>query len=55
MDLLLVKELLLLMNKDEAIKNLREMLLNSKFGKSSEKVIIEEFLRWNRNVMFCSF
>ena len=29
---------------DEAIKNLREMLLDSKFGKSSEKVIIEEFL-----------
>ena len=31
-------------NIDEAIKNLEEMLLNSKFGKSSEKVVIEEFL-----------
>ncbi len=29
---------------DEAIKNLSDMLLNSKFGKSSEKVVIEEFL-----------
>ena len=29
---------------DEAIKNLTDMLLNSKFGKSSEKVVIEEFL-----------
>ena len=29
---------------DDAIKNLKDMLLNSKFGKSSEKVIIEEFL-----------
>ena len=29
---------------DEAIKNLRDMLLNSKFGESSEKVVIEEFL-----------
>ena len=32
-------------NIDEAIKNLEEMLLNSKFGKSSEKVVIEEFLK----------
>ena len=29
---------------EEAIKNLRDMLINSKFGKSSEKVVIEEFL-----------
>jgi len=29
---------------NEAVKNLEEMLLNSKFGKSSEKVVIEEFL-----------
>ena len=29
---------------DEAITNLEDMLLNSKFGKSSEKVVIEEFL-----------
>ena len=29
---------------DEAIKHLEDMLLNSKFGKSSEKVVIEEFL-----------
>ena len=29
---------------DEAVKNLKDMLLNSKFGKSSEKVVIEEFL-----------
>ncbi len=29
---------------DDAKKNLKDMLLNSKFGKSSEKVIIEEFL-----------
>ena len=28
----------------EAVKNLEDMLLNSKFGKSSEKVVIEEFL-----------
>ena len=28
----------------EAVKNLDAMLLNSKFGKSSEKVVIEEFL-----------
>ena len=31
-------------NIDESIKNLEDMLLNSKFGKSSEKVVIEEFL-----------
>ena len=29
---------------DEAINSLEDMLLNSKFGKSSEKVVIEEFL-----------
>tara|TARA_Y100001970_G_scaffold293033_1_gene437314 strand:- start:65 stop:1336 length:1272 start_codon:yes stop_codon:yes gene_type:complete len=29
---------------DEAINSLEDMLLNSKFGKSSEKVIVEEFL-----------
>ena len=28
----------------EAVKTLEDMLLNSKFGKSSEKVVIEEFL-----------
>ena len=28
----------------DAVKNLEDMLLNSKFGKSSEKVVIEEFL-----------
>ena len=28
----------------EAVKNLEDMLVNSKFGKSSEKVVIEEFL-----------
>ena len=36
--------MLIVDNEEEAIKNLEDMLLNSKFGKSSEKVVIEEFL-----------
>ena len=38
------KGVIIVDNADEAIKNLEDMLLNSKFGKSSEKVVIEEFL-----------
>ena len=38
------KGVIIVDNKEEAIKNLEDMLLNSKFGKSSEKVVIEEFL-----------
>ena len=38
------KGVLIVDNAEEAIKNLKDMLLNSKFGKSSEKVVIEEFL-----------
>ena len=38
------KGVLIVDNEEEAIKNLEDMLLNSKFGKSSEKVVIEEFL-----------
>ncbi len=38
------KGVLIVNNEEEAIKNLEDMLLNSKFGKSSEKVVIEEFL-----------
>ena len=38
------KGVIIVNDVDDAIKNLRDMLLNSKFGKSSEKVIIEEFL-----------
>ena len=32
-------------NKNEAVHILKEMILNLKFGKSSQKVVIEEFLR----------
>jgi len=38
------KGVLIVDSEEEAIKNLEDMLLNSKFGKSSEKVVIEEFL-----------
>lgn len=38
------KGVIIVDNADEAIKNLEDMLLNSKFGKSSDKVVIEEFL-----------
>ena len=38
------KGVIIVDNKDEAIYYLKDMLINSKFGKSSEKVIIEEFL-----------
>jgi len=38
------KGVLIVDNEEEAIKNLKDMLLYSKFGKSSEKVVIEEFL-----------
>ena len=38
------KGVIIVNNKDEAVYYLKEMLVNSKFGKSSQKVIIEEFL-----------
>ena len=38
------KGVIIVNDLDEAVKNLEDMLLNSKFGKSSEKVVIEEFL-----------
>ena len=38
------KGVIIVDNKDEAIFYLKDMLVNSKFGKSSQKVIIEEFL-----------
>ena len=38
------KGVIIVDSKDEAIYYLKDMLINSKFGKSSEKVIIEEFL-----------
>ena len=38
------KGVIIVNDRDEAVKNLEAMLLNSKFGKSSEKVVIEEFL-----------
>ena len=38
------KGVIIVDNKDEAIYYLKDMLINSKFGKSSQKVIIEEFL-----------
>ena len=38
------KGVIIVNNPDEAVKNLEDMLLKSKFGKSSEKVVIEEFL-----------
>ena len=55
MDLQLERGVIIVDDIDEAVKNLEDMLLNSKFGKSSEKVVIEEFLDWDRNVMFCTF
>ena len=38
------KGVIIVDNVDAAIKNLEDMLLNSKFGKSSEKIVVEEFL-----------
>ena len=38
------KGVIIVNEKVDAVNNLREMLLGSKFGKSSEKVVIEEFL-----------
>ena len=38
------KGVIIVNDPDEAVKNLEDMLLNSKFGKSSEKVVIEEFM-----------
>ena len=38
------KGVIIVNDSGEAVKNLEAMLLNSKFGKSSEKVVIEEFL-----------
>ena len=38
------KGVIIVTEKADAVNNLRDMLLDSKFGKSSEKVIIEEFL-----------
>ncbi len=38
------KGVIIVDNVDEAIKNLNEMLIDSKFGDSSNKVVIEEFL-----------
>jgi len=38
------KGVIIVDNKDEAIYYLKDMLVNLKFGKSSQKVIIEEFL-----------
>ncbi len=38
------KGVLILNNLDEAINELTEMLQNAKFGKASDKVVIEEFL-----------
>ena len=38
------KGVIIVNDPDEAAKNLEDMLLNSKFGKSSEKVVIEEFM-----------
>ena len=38
------KGVIIVENKHEAIYYLKDMLINSKFGKSSQKVIIEEFL-----------
>ena len=39
------KGVIIVNDPHEAVKNLDAMLLNSKFGKSSEKVVIEEFLK----------
>ncbi len=38
------KGVIIVENRDDAISNLKDMLLNLKFGKSSKKVVIEEFL-----------
>ena len=38
------KGVIIVQSKEDAIINLQDMLLNSKFGKSSNKVVIEEFL-----------
>ena len=38
------KGVIIVDTEEEAINNLKDMLLNSKFGKSSKKVVIEEFL-----------
>ena len=38
------KGVIIVNNVDEAVKNLKDMLLHSKFGKASDKVVIEEFL-----------
>ena len=38
------KGVIIVNDPEEAIMNIEAMLLNSKFGKSSEKVVIEEFL-----------
>ena len=38
------KGVIIVDSEEEAISNLKDMLLNSKFGKSSEKVVVEEFL-----------
>ena len=38
------KGVIIVDSEEEAINNLKDMLLNSKFGKSSKKVVIEEFL-----------
>jgi phosphoribosylamine--glycine ligase len=42
--LALGKGVLILTDKEEAKKELREMILNAKFGKASAKVVIEQFL-----------
>jgi len=39
------KGVIIVNNATEAISNLKDMLINSKFGKSSETVVIEEFLK----------
>jgi len=38
------KGVIIVQSEDEAITNLKEMLIESKFGESSNKVVIEEFL-----------
>jgi len=38
------KGVIIVNDTNEAVKNLEDMLLNSKFGNSSKKVVIEEFL-----------
>jgi len=39
------KGVIICLTLDEAIKEFRDMLLNSRFGKASQKVIVEEFLK----------